>query len=834
MRVKIFQRVLVATLYSLAICAVMEPSNLSAAEKILVSGDCRDFSFFEKFDYKMGHESGEIARVLRDNAALYSSPTEQSAVSEASFSDVVTVVEIETKDELPDERVKMRFLNDDARSYWIDRTDLHCRRTPLIDKKTQLERKALIRTKTTAREDGVVQAITAFRSPDIKQVVPDDSRKLSRFTTYLIYGEGPDTYLLGDQFNLVHSQHKLIGWVDKKHVLNWNWAIGLRPARDLKNADGSTGSICGYTSLEAGADCVPILGGISWFKSPLRLPVLEVTDSHYRVAAAASGIDANLAENGKIRLTKEMLDRLEINPEGAADSINEDKIRAFNQVDVFFLIDGTKSMGPFIDGIRGTPSTPGVVRTIVSEIEERRNGASIRAGFRVFRDSKKGGQPGIDESYGLRNANCEDETTEIRERERRRFERRLATIRTTSEENDDFDENLLGGLEQAADDMQGCPDRQKLLFVISDAGYNPDMQVRRGHQPLSPEQVARRLTRLEKVTVFFLRPPLRGPSEFKSRSSHEHYAESWNEYRDYAGAILNRVLKRDQSDSGAALSMSDYFFDINPGQRSIESMLDKIVSSIKSVTRPEIVTDILIDLRGGAALEQVITRLQRENEDVPVLYWNMLRRTACEDNEEICNQRIYDGIFDLYVPKSEVPVLDAWMRTDELEDWLSLLRTVMRASLSSSSERRNAFGQTIRNSLSSVLRLPSPTDMDESVQEYMQRGGFLPGPLKTPLLNYTFDDLTNPESIPVCEIDRLLQWLDASQSMLELARNNELSSYEVVESQNCPRLSPQGAHLKMFSGRPTPVAPGPDTRVYRLRHDDLGEQIYWIPHQYLP
>jgi hypothetical protein len=824
----------VLTVAGMAVFSLLPAKGAQAADKILVTGDCRDFSFVRAFGDRMSHASGLPVRVLRDEALVFSSATGNDVARNAAFSENVNVVEVVTEDEQPDERVGVKFIHDDdTNTYWMDRTDLHCQRQPLIDPETHLEQKALIRTKTTERKDGIVQAITAYRSPNIQEAVPDDSRKLSRFRTYLIYGESPDAYLLGDKFNLVHSEDKLVGWVEKKDVLNWNWAIGLRPDADLKNPDGSTGAICGYTSLESDADCVPVLGGNSWFKSSLRLPVLEVSDTYYRVAAAASGINAGLAEDGKIRLTKEMLDRLEINPSETV-GIDEEKIRSFNQIDVFFLIDGTKSMGPFIDGIRGDATTPGVVRTIVKEIEERRNGASIRAGFRVFRDSKTDGQAGIDEAYALRNSNCDSETAEIRERERRRFERRLETIRTTSDDKDDFDENLLGGLEQAAEDMRGCPDRQKILFVISDAGYDPEKQASRGQRPLSPDDVARRLTGLDKVTVFFMRPPLRGPEGFKSRSSHESYVESWNEYLDYATAILTRVLSRDQNNDGGSLDAQDYIFNIDPGNRSIQSMLDKIVGSIKAVTRPEIVNDILIDLRGGAALEKVITRLQRENEDVPVLYWNMLRRTACEDNEEVCNQRIYDGVFDLYIPKSEKPVLEAWMRWDELSDWTSLLRDVSRAGLRSLPEEREAMGQTIRNSLSTVLRLPSPDNMNETIQEYMRRGGYLPGPVKTPLLNYTFNQLKDPALLPPCEIDRLKQWLDASHAMLEMVLRNELSSYELAEPRSCPKMSDNGRNLKLIKGQPTPVAPGPDSKVYLLGRENLGETIYWVPHEYLP
>ncbi len=820
--------------------SVLLSGQAASAGKVTVTGDCRDFSFIEKFggQTKVEYlEDGHAVRILRHNAPVYRNQSGQEVVFEAAFSDFANVVEVETLDELPEERVSVSFIfGNDQNAYWMDRTDLHCQRYPLIDETTRLERKALIRTKTTERQDGVVQAITAFRTPELKETPGTSERKLSRFRTYLIYGEAPNAFLLGEHFNLSNSEKKLVGWVDKKNVLNWNWAIGLRPNENLKNGDGSVGSICGYDSLQPGAECIPILGGNSWFKSNLRLPVLEVTDTHYKVAGAASGIAGEVGEDGKLRISRQALSSLSINP-SETEGIDEEKIRSFNQIDVFFLIDGTKSMGPFIDGIRGTASRPGVIRTIVREIEERRSGSSIRVGFRVFRDSKKGGAAGIDESYKLGNTECDSDNKEVRRRERERFERRLESIQTTVDDKDDFDENLLGGLKTAARDIIGCPNRQKLIFVISDAGYDPEVQAKRGHEPLYPDEVLSKLLGLDKVTLYFLRTPKRPRREFKSDRSFEKYHESWEEYRLYGEYLISEVLARDHDSNSPRPRMSDYFFDIGGGSSSIENMLDKIIGSIKSVARPEIVNDILIDLRGGAALENIIKRLQRENEDVPVLYWNMLRRTACQDSEETCRQRIYDGVFDMYVPKTEKPVLEAWMNYNRLDEWVELLDHLEDvADVSGRKKEREAMSMALRNSMATVLKMPPPEMLDETIDKYLQRGGFLPGPIKTPFLGYTFNQISRPDQMPACELDRLRQWITTSQRMLEnVLRSNELSYYEPGKARECVGMTENGKRIKYIAGKMTSRPPNEnDTRNYTLGKDHLGETIYWVPHEYLP
>lgn len=811
--------------------------SLWAQETDLISGDCRSYNFVEKFGDALSDEVGTPVFVLRDGAPAYKGQADKEPARTIKFSSGVYVNAVETENEAPTERVRVRLPYEQGEpQFWMNRTDLLCRNSPLVDPETGLERKALIRTKTTQREDGVVQAIRAsFVASGDGSTGQQDARELSRFTTYLIYAESKEKYLLGDQFVLSNAEQKLVGWVKKEELIAWNWSIGLRPEIDLKNADGSTGTICGYDDPTDRTNCVPILAGNSWFKTDLRLPVLEITPDYYRVAAASSGFGGAQVKDGKIVVTKEMLASMKVNP-GEAAGFNEDKIRSFNQIDVFFLIDGSKSMGPYIDAIRGSGDNEGVVRSIVGAIERRGGGASIRAGFRVFRDSTKQGQTGVDEGYALGDSQCQEDTDETREEERERFESRLETIQTSNEEADDYDENLLAGLDQAALDMYGCPERQKVLFVISDAGYDPDMQKLRGQPALSAFEVSQRLTELEKVTVFFVRPPMRDKGEFKSEKSFADYSESWNEFAKYGLYILGQVLARDTSNDPNIVP-ENFFVDLEHGARATASMLDKVSSYVGSVARPDVVNDILVDLRGGNALEQIITRLQGDdrNKDVPVLYWNMMKRTACEGDEKACKERIYDGIFDLYVPKNQPIVLEAWMRSDKLFSWRDILEPIINFGSYSLPEQRRALGQAIRNSLATVLSLPAPEDMNEQVGDYMRRSGLIPGPIKTPLLGYTFRQLSDPGALPVCEIDRLNIWLVASSRMLNNVITERLSRYKIDDqARECPNMSDNGKELKVIREAPETYAPGPDPDKYRLGSAFLGEKIFWVPHDYLP
>ena len=155
-----------------------------------------------------------------------------------------------------------------------------------------------------------------------------------------------------------------------------------------------------------------------------------------------------------------------------------------------------------------------------------------------------------------------------------------------------------------------------------------------------------------------------------------------------------RTIPANSGDADAAeVNPNEYFIDLGSEGRATGEMLDRIVQNVKAVARPDVINEILVDLRGGAALEEVITKLRRENFDVPVLYWNMLRQTSCQDNEEDCSKRIYDGVFDLYVPKDQPAVLDAWMRSDQLSDWRGILDPIINIGEYNLPEQRQALGQ---------------------------------------------------------------------------------------------------------------------------------------------
>jgi hypothetical protein len=822
-------------------CMMTAVATVASAQDSDIKGDCSDFSFFETFgETGLVSRDGKSVYAFRDGAPMYDAATGGSVVREAKFSDPLKVVEVMTRSEMASERVRVEIPSlsrKDQGVFWMTRQDLLCRTSPLRDQTTNLERKALIRTQTKERQDGVIQAITAYRTPDVSDEQSDDSRRLSRFQTYMIYAESDKAFLLAELFTLTTVNDKLVGWVKKEDVLQWNWAIGLRPPLNFYEADGKTPkTICGYESPTDRSVCIPILGGNSWFKGDKRLPVIDVGEDYYHVVGAASGLGSGEIRDGKMILTKEMAEKLKISPDDLAAGVNTEKINAFNKIDVFFLIDGTKSMTPYIDAIKGG-QRPGVVENIVNAIRDKNgDGVTVRAGFQVFRDSvskdsaDSGRNDGIGESLDFTDNNCNDEDQQALEDAKVEFKDRLQSIVTTTNDNDDYDENLYGGLRTAALNMQACPERQKMLFVISDAGYDAEMQRSRGHNPVSQSEVEELLRENKKLSIFFIRPPMQDRSNFSSDKSYDLYEESWNEFEqlghDIAGNVMSRDIDTDR--------LGNYVFTLSAGSNAPQELYEKISADVGSMSQPQILNEILVDLRGGAALAHVIQRLQRENEDVPILYFNMIKRTVCEEDQSVCNQRIYDGVVDLYIPKSEPHELDAWLKSEQLTEWTRLIRPIVQAELNNAAERK-ALKSIVINALQGVLNIPPPEKIDEDIGSFLSRSGRLPGPIKTPFLRYSFRDLSDPDKISSCELDRLKVWLRASKAMLDNATNNLLSDPKVeIPEVDCPDLSPQGADLKYIPQEPQGIPAGPDINTYKLSTPYLGAVLFWVPLEYLP
>jgi hypothetical protein len=779
-----------------------------------IVGDCGSFDFYRLFGGERSrNDDGKAVITLRDNVEAFAEPDGRTVAAKVPFNtamivledgrDLVGVVRLGTKQRM-----------------WMRRSDLLCNAKPMIDRASGLERKALVKTQASAREEGKIATVTAARNADLSGC-NNDCRQLSRFDMNYVYAEAPDAVLLSPEITVergsIQTSAALVGWVRKSEVVEWPWAVGLRGSETLTYNDGP-GTFCAYRSpadAEAKRDCQRILGGTEWFRSPLRLLVLNQANGFYEVVAPVAGSGAD-----------------SINPSLLRNGQDITVVNRLNRLDVFFVIDGTKSMQPWIDAIRGTPGRPGVVQKIIESLQTKTSGGmTFRFGFRVFRDSNASGGTGLDDQEALRlgGGDCERMPEDEIRRNRTIFRDRIAAVTARDDAGDtDYSENVFGGLDQALRDIQGCPTNAKLIFVIGDAGYDAAMQSKRGQQPVEASRLAQRIAGLPSASLFFLRTA-RDP-----QNARQQYADAYEAFNAQAFEILSQIPA--QSDRA-----TDFIATLDGFSGTTETLLDRIVAATQGLANPQVVKEIELDLRGGASLLEAINRLRDVNKDVPGLFFKLLEKNVCTDLGEACTKRTFQTVTNLFIPVDEPALkLDVWMDQSQLESWLRLLNTVLDVDQAMDA-RRKGLVDSLALSLQSIIKDPPYDNSGESIGMYLRRAGRLPYSFRSPLLEYSFSEFIDTRVTPTCEIIRLFEWMRASKDALQIVRRGGSTIADIpflpdsVKTQNlaeCQGMSKHGQYIPIVDGLVKPKGlPGSG---YSICSSMRSAFLCWVPQDYLP
>lgn len=372
----------------------------------------------------------------------------------------------------------------------------------------------MVRTDTALQ--GQVVPKKLYQTPDaVTDRCVGPCAEVSRFQWYFIYAEENDHYLISEFPNLETSGSNLMGWLPKGDGYVWDTALGLRPDEKLASPSGESAApgveekfACVYPTMEKlnaakPQDCSQVLGGKRWFNLNVRMAVVKQTERAYEVlfsnAQSAGRDNAAIAES-------------------------------LNRLDVFFVIDGTKSMAPAIQAIKD------LTTQINQKLNAKISGGAheiVRYGFRIYRDSNmKTKLDGVTNSEALPLSKTVCDKTNLAE-----FNAAFTPVNAYDpDQDDDFPENTFGGLAQAADDISGCPTNAKLVFVIGDAGYDPAKQTSRGFQPYAEQSIAERLSYKKKVpgSKFDLQPIIvfiRPPSETTGISNRANYDAAYGAFK---------------------------------------------------------------------------------------------------------------------------------------------------------------------------------------------------------------------------------------------------------------------------------------------------------------
>jgi len=761
----------------LSIAALLLSSNLALA----ASGSCEGYKFEMQRDGKSINTSWPL-RVLRQDAPVYSNQSGSSQKTRLKFGKVLDAVGISNSPKSGRVLITKTGSMPGESLGWMDRQDLLCNITPIKNDKG-LERKAFIKTPPEPEIEGNVAGKGSVPAYACYEGSCRTNMSLTRFNMYFIVAEKNQRYLLAEEYNLIDGP-PLIGWVEEDKIIPWNTTLQVRPKEEV------TRNIVGSTSLGSSNDSgVVLTGGKIWYKFPLHAPLLDKTGGKYHIAAPGIGMSG--------------FDVKGIDEETSL-------VEQHKNVDVLFLLDGTKSMQPYLDTAKSFASQ--LMQELSDKHEFRET--HFRFGFRVYRDNFAGNQ-GIGEGLPL-SGSCEARAALTAEN-KKEFNRRIQPVKQsneTSREDSTYTENLFIGIRQAIKDLASCPDRLKVLVVIADHGDN--------NQQVS-NSLIRKLTRTftHSPRLFFIQTP--------KEKSNVRYNKAYKRFKTQAKYIFSQVYPgMDYGDNLSQLSKGS-------PQRIINDLTALVVQQIGNYSSSAVVNETMQKIRAGQSIQTIVERGMKEG-DLPVLYWQLMEKDLCKQFGDQCKHPVDHRVIDAYIPISDDIVEEIWMGNRDMDNWKSLLRPLNENLIKNKgfTQQKKEFIRVLKEELIRIIGEPLFKDSGEALAEILKRKAGLPVREHSPLMQYTVAEISNMQQ---CEFRRLIKWTTSVYDILNrVTASPKLKvtySLEDFPNSQCPRVSAKGRNIKRMTlkgARPL----GPDDNHSYLHNFRKGQAIYSIPMDFLP
>jgi len=769
------------------------------------NGSCEGHAFPLQRDGKQINTSWPL-RVLRQNAPVYSDARGSREKTTLKFGEVLDALRISSSQKQGRVEICESGCLPGESLGWMDRTDLLCTIYPIKNDKG-LERKAFI--KTPPQPEIVVEGRRSVKKTTVTAYACYDSsckksrNALSRFEMYFIVAEKQQRYLLADKYNLLMAP-PLVGWVDKDKIIPWNTTLQLRPKEEVEYIRAFPNNYLDQNPDARGvridpSEAVDLAGGDIWYKFPLHVPLLDKKDKkdhggqYYHVSAPGIGMKGFDVEN--------------MDQQTAV-------VEKLKHVDVFFLLDGTRSMQTSLDTAKKFS------RQIVEKLSSKHDykGAHFRFGFRVYRDNFRGSRWPNDESIGEGlplSGTCQAKAN-ITQENQKTFNSKISPVKEsdeTSQEDSTYEENLFIGFRRAIKDMGNCPKRLKILFVIGDHGDN-DKQV--------PQSLMRQLTKTftHSPRVFFIQTP-------NEKAYDEAYRSAYKRFQTQANSILGQVYR--------GMNYRDNFQKMQSGtiNQIMAQLAKQVVQQVGHHSSSSTINEVILKLRAGQSVKDIIEQGMREG-DLPVLYWQLLEKELCQTVNEQCKHSVDHRVIDAYIPVSNDLVEEIWLLSRDLDNWKSLLRPLFKNIQDKPFDaQKREFVRVLKEELMRILGEPLLLEAGKTLGDVLRRKNGLPVREHSPLMQYTVKEILNMQR---CEFQRLTKWVEDIYGLLNRLTGQPTSkvafSLADFPDTQCPRVSDKGRNIKRLTLAP-PKALGPSDE-YRYDHTFRGDTIYSIPKDFLP
>jgi hypothetical protein len=701
-------------------------------------------------------------------------------------------------------RIQVKRTNEGQPLGWMNRADLLCRDKPLRTAPTGgIERKAFIKTAPATPHQP--QSVKAYPGPDLTECPAGGGcRPLSRFELLFVYAEDPQTarLLLAFEPSLVDDEVRPVGWVPAGQTIPWHTRYGLRPADHVAETHLYASPDAAFRRNDSQA--LPVLGNQDgrWYRYAMHLPLVhkEEIGGQWLYKIAAPGPKLNVGEDPFAR-------------------IDEDPIVALKGVDVLFLIDGTRSMGPRI------AQAADRVRTLADELVAGNTGHSgnhFRFGYRIYRDRFADAAPwrctnGVCEGLALDRTDCDFDSAATAS-SRDKVVAGLRAVKTSEEQADYYPEALFAGISQAIDDLGGCDDRLKVLVVIGDHGDNAE---------ILPAPLRYKIENAARdFLMFFIQTP--------RAESAKDYGSAYERFQEHARAVLGLVYSRStfldrslEPERARALLRLD---DADGTGQAIRNLIAGYTSS-------SAVNEVLDAIRGGEALDAFL-RERMQHGDLPVLFWERVYAKLCDDDDRRlgrqCTEPVEHTVDYAWAPVDEEWTPEVWLDTRDLDDWIRALDRLSGASSGSAEAQRQAFVGLLLDVLQRQVGQPPIPETGETFEQFVQRRGALPVREQSPLLGYELETL---REIETCELRRLQLWAGQVHKLLSSVQPHPQLKAEFTLKgypDNCAGISDSGRRIPSMQVNP-PSAWGLLTAdgAGRYEHDLRGVR-FWLPQAFLP
>ncbi|MEA1985998.1 MAG: type VI secretion system protein TssR [Candidatus Marinimicrobia bacterium] len=368
-----------------------------------------------------------------------------------------------------DENIDGRNLSSGAIDYgWIHKRELLLWNKCLVSTQYHINKKALVvnTVETIKGQDINDLNYVKFRNAPSKNA-GFTGNKSQMFEYYYVYktdidSEGKEWYLLStaDFIASINDRQEILGWTNKNRLIDWDSRIAVEPNWD-KSAQrerrdnnklvfwADKNSALKHSTSESVSNKMKI-----WDKDNLkerangslpRFPLLKeeevVKHNNKNVKILKAGIIGDVKNRSETVFTAEKFSDI-------IDKITKKLIKKKN-VNVFFVIDATKSMQPYFGSVKNA------IKEFVSKIESKNSQNKFKFAVGIYRDISEGEERAFDvKEFG--------NTNDILDY--------LEKVRAEDIHNYTFTESMFDGIINSLYDSPVDADGTNFLIVIGDAG----------------------------------------------------------------------------------------------------------------------------------------------------------------------------------------------------------------------------------------------------------------------------------------------------------------------------------------------------------------------------